>query len=58
MFIKATKTHADKRGGTRESHRLVRNARVDGRVRQETLLILGTGWDAPQELWLRIAHRT
>ena len=35
-----------------------RNARIDGRVRQETLLNLGTRWDAPQELWLRIARRT
>ena len=58
MFIKATKTHSDKRGTARKTHRLVRNARVDGRVRQETLLNLGTRWDAPQELWLRIAHRT
>ena len=56
MFIRATRTRSDQ--GTRKTHRLVRNARVDGRVRQETLLNLGTGWDAPQELWLRIAHRS
>ena len=56
MFIRATRTRSDQ--GTRKTHRLVRNARVDGRVRQETLLNLGTRWDAPQELWLRIAHRT
>ena len=58
MFIKATKTHADKAGRPRKSHRLVRNVRVDGRVRQQTLLNLGTQWDVPRELWLRIAGRT
>ena len=57
MFIKATKTHSDKAGVARKSHRLVRNVRVGDRVRQETLLNLGTGWDVPRELWLRIAHR-
>ena len=56
MFIRATRTRSDE--GTRRTHRLVRSVRIDGRVRQETLLNLGTGWDAPQELWLRIAHRT
>jgi transposase len=58
VFIKATKTHADKAGQVRKSHRLVRNVRVDGRVRQQTLLNLGTRWDVPRELWLRIAGRT
>ena len=57
MFIKTTKTHADKHGRVRKTHRLVRSARVENRVRQETLLNLGTGWDAPKELWPRIAHR-
>ena len=58
MFIKATKTYTDKAGQARKSHRLVRNVRVDGRVRQQTLLNLGTHWDVPRELWLRIAQRT
>ena len=44
MFIKATKTHSDRRGGARRDHRLIRNTRVDGRVQQETLLNIGTGW--------------
>ena len=58
MFIKATKTYTDMAGQARKSHRLVRNVRVDGRVRQQTLLNLGTHWDVPRELWLRIAQRT
>ena len=57
MFIKATKTYTDKAGRARKSHRLVRNVRVDGRVRQQTLLNLGTHWDVPRALWLRIAQR-
>ena len=57
MFIKATKTHTDKAGRARKSHRLVRSIRVDGRVRQPTLLNLGTHRDVPRELWLRIARR-
>ena len=57
MFIKATKTHTDKHGRARKTHRLVRSFRVEGRVRQETLLNLGTGWDAPKELWPRISQR-
>ena len=32
MFIRATRTRSDQ--GTRKTHRLVRNVRVDGRVRQ------------------------
>ena len=50
-------TYFNSAGQARKSHRLVRNVRVDGRVRQ-TLLNLGTHWDVPRELWLRIAQRT
>ena len=50
MYIRATKTHT-KQGKPRYSHRLVRSDRVNGKVRQTTLLNLGVHFDIPREQW-------
>lgn len=55
MYIKATKTHADKDGQPVRSHRLVLSQRVGGKVRHRTLLNLGTDYPVAKEKWREVA---
>ncbi len=55
MYIRATKTHtAD--GRPAYGHRLVRSEREGDKVRQKTLLNLGTDYDVPREHWREVAE--
>ena len=56
MFIRATKTHTDKDGAPVHSHRLVLSRRVGGKVRQRTLLNLGTDYPVAKEKWREVAE--
>lgn len=56
MFIRKTKTRSVN-GTDYFSYRLVRNARVDGRVKQIALLNLGAQFDLPPALWLAFCAR-
>ena len=56
MYIRATKTHSSD-GRPAYSYRLVRSERMGDRVRQKTLLNLGTTWSVPKELWRDVAVR-
>ncbi len=44
MFIRATKTHSTADGKPVRSHRLVLSQRIGDKVRQRTLLNLGTDY--------------
>ncbi len=56
MYIRATKTHSSD-GKPAYSYRLVRSERTGDRVRQKTLLNLGTNFSVPKELWRDVAVR-
>ncbi len=51
MFIRRTQTRSRLAGGVYFTHRLVRNERVNGKVRQVTLLNLGREFEVAQEDW-------
>lgn len=51
MFIRRVKTRTTEDGSCYYSHRLVENYRVADRVRQRTLLNLGTQFSFPREQW-------
>lgn len=51
MFVRRTQTRARLSGEPYFTHRLVRTERVDGRVKQITLLNLGRYFDVPTEQW-------
>ena len=57
MFIRRTKTRTTDSGGHYYSYRLVNTYRVAGRVRQKTLLNLGSGFDFPREQWPELTQR-
>ena len=57
MHFKRTRTYTDTQGQPRYSVRLVKNQRVGDRVKQTTLLNLGTHWSVPQTLWAAVARR-
>ena len=57
MRFRRTKTHSDAQGEPRYSVRLVKSERFDDKVKQITLLNLGTKWEVPQTLWKSVAHR-
>ncbi len=54
MFIRATKTHTTE-GKPVRSHRLVLSQRIGDKVRQRTLLNLGTDYPVPKEKWREVA---
>ncbi len=54
MFIRATKTHTTE-GRPVRSHRLVLSQRIGDKVRQRTLLNLGTDYPVPKEKWREVA---
>jgi len=51
MFVRRTQTRTRLSGEPYFTHRLVRSERVDGRVKQVTLLNLGRHFDVPTEQW-------
>ena len=55
MFIRATRTHTDKDGAPVRSHRLVLSQRIGDKVRQRTLLNLGTDYPVPKKKWREVA---
>lgn len=57
MFIRRTKTRTTEEGADYYSHRLVDSYRVGARVRQRTLLNLGSRFDVPEEDWPELAQR-
>ena len=57
MFIRCARTRTTEKGKSYHSYRLVDNYRVGERVRQRTLLNLGSGFDFPRELWPELAQR-
>ena len=57
MFIRKTKTGTAKDGSPRFSFRLVRNDRVDGKVKQRTLMNLGRHFRIEQHCWSLLCQR-
>ena len=51
MFVRRTQTRTRLSGEPYFTHRLVRTERVDGRVKQVTLLNLGRHFDLPSQQW-------
>ena len=56
-FIKAVKTYTRKNGQPQHSCRLVENYRVQDKVRQRTLLNLGSKWPVDKALWPAVTQR-
>ena len=57
MFIRRVKTRTTGDGSCYYSHRLVETHRVADRVRQRTLLNLGTQFSFPREQWQELTQR-
>jgi len=57
MYIRRTSIKSRKDGGQYYTYRLVRSKRIGGKVRQHTLLNLGTGFTLPREQWPELASR-
>lgn len=57
MFIRQTKTRSTSDGQSYFTHRLVESKRVGTKVRQRTLLNLGTNFDLPRDLWPELCIR-
>ena len=57
MFIRRTKTRPTDQGESYYSHRLVDTSRVGDRVRQRTLLNLGSGFSSAPEHWKTLTQR-
>ena len=57
MFIRQTKTRSASDGGSYFTHRLVESKRVGAKVRQRTVLNLGTNFDLPKDLWPELCIR-
>ncbi len=57
MYIRRTKTRNTSTGEGYFTHRLVCSERIDGKVRQRTLLNLGRHFDVDQELWPALCSR-
>ena len=57
MFIRCTTTRTKKTGETYKTYRLVESERVNGKVKQRTLLNLGRYFDLPQAQWQILSSR-
>jgi len=57
MYIRRTKTRNTSTGEGYFTHRLVCSQRIDGKVRQRTLLNLGRHFDVDQDLWPALCSR-
>ena len=57
MFIRKTKTGTAQDGSPRFSFRLVRNDRVEGKVKQRTLMNLGRHFSIERQYWGLLCQR-
>jgi transposase len=57
MFIRATPTRSNATGEHYFTHRLVENARVEGKVKQSVLLNLGRHFPIDKAYWIPLARR-
>jgi transposase len=57
MFIRRTTTRRAASGETYHTHRLVESRRIDGKVRQATLLNLGRHFPVPEDQWPALCAR-
>jgi len=57
MFIRQAKTRSTSDEKSYFTHRLVESERVGTKVRQRTLLNLGTNFDLPRDLWPELCIR-
>ena len=57
MFIRRVKTRTTDNGSSYYSYRLVDSYRVADRVRQRTLLNLGSNFNFPREQWPELTQR-
>jgi transposase len=57
MFIRCTTIKTDPSGKTYQSFRLVETERVNGKVKQRTLINLGRFFDVPQAQWQSLSSR-
>lgn len=57
MFIRQTKTRSNNSGGSYFTHRLVESKRIGNKVRQRTLLNLGSHFDLSKDLWTDLCTR-
>jgi len=57
MYIRQTTTQRKSDGTTYQSYRLVESARIGDRVRQHTLLNLGSQYPVPREQWGALTDR-
>lgn len=57
MFIRCTTTKTKNTGETYKTFRLVESERIDGKVKQRTLINLGRYFDVPQSEWQALSSR-
>ncbi len=57
MYIRQTTTRRKKDGSSYHSYRLVETTRIRNKVKQRTLLNLGTGFSLPREQWGDLTNR-
>lgn len=57
MFIRCTTTRSKQSGETYHTYRLVENERLQGKVKQRTLLNLGRHFDVPKSQWMELSSR-
>jgi len=57
MYIRQTTTRRKKDGGSYHSYRLVETTRIRNKVKQRTLLNLGTGFSLLREQWGDLTNR-
>jgi transposase len=57
MYIRRTSVKSRRSGEPYFTYRLVESVRIDGRVRQRTLLNLGRHFDIPRDQWASLAQR-
>ncbi len=57
MYIRQTTTRSKRDGNSYQSHRLVESCRVGNKVKQHTLLNLGTEFSIPRDSWPELINR-
>jgi transposase len=57
MFIRCTTTRSKQSGDTYQTYRLVENERIQGKIKQRTLLNLGRHFDVPKSQWAELSSR-
>ncbi len=57
LFIRCTTIKTDQAGKTYQSFRLVETERVNGKVKQRTLINLGCFFEAPKAQWQSLSSR-